>query len=61
MSKVQCGNKVEWNVKKVLDVQEFNNFKSLLKDIANYQLKIDQANGCTEILDKVELRIYQQL
>ncbi|MDI3412091.1 hypothetical protein QKW52_24980 [Bacillus sonorensis] len=49
------------NLKEVLDTQEFNHFISLLKDIAPYQLKIDKANGCIEILKKEERQIFQQL
>lgn len=42
------------NLKEVLDAQEFNQFISLLKDIAPYQLKINQVDGCIEILKKEE-------
>ncbi|MCJ7839330.1 hypothetical protein MUB24_00110 [Lederbergia sp. NSJ-179] len=49
------------NLKEVLDPQEFNQFITLLKDIAPYQLKIDQANGCIEILKKDEKQVFQQL
>lgn len=34
---------------------------SLLKDIVPYQLKIEKANGCTDILNKEDMQIYQQL
>jgi hypothetical protein len=49
------------NIKKVLDTREYNRFISLLKDVAPYQLKIDQANGCTKVLDNEEIEFFQQL
>jgi hypothetical protein len=48
-------------LKEVLGTQEFHEFTSLLKDAAPYQLKIDQANGCFEVLKKEEKQIFQQL
>ncbi|WP_397538588.1 hypothetical protein [Rummeliibacillus pycnus] len=48
-------------LEKVLDTQEFYRFISIFKDIAPYHLKIHQANGCIEILDKGEIQIFQQL
>lgn len=52
---------MDYIVKKVLDTQEYNRFISLLKDVAPYQLKIDQANGCTKVLDYEEIQFFQQL
>ncbi len=49
------------NLKEVLGTHEFNQFTSLLKDIAPYQLKIDQAHGCIETLKKDEKQAFQQL
>lgn len=49
------------NLKEVLDTQEFNHFISLLKDIAPYQLKIDKANGCIEILKKKKDKYFSNL
>lgn len=49
------------NLKEVLGTQEFHEFTSLLKDISPYQLKIDQANGCFDVLKKEEKRVFQQL
>jgi hypothetical protein len=52
---------MECNVKEVLNIQEYNRFTSLLKEIVHYQLKIDKANGCTDIFNKEDMQIFQQL
>lgn len=44
-----------------MDAQEFDIFISLLKEIALYQLKIDEANGCIEIQKKEDKQAYNQL
>ena len=52
---------MERNLKEVLDTQEFNQFISLLKEIAPYQLKAAQTNAYIDILKKEELLAFQQL
>jgi len=48
------------NLKDVLDTKEYNQYISLLKDIAPNQLKIYQSNGCIEMLEE-EKHIFNQL
>ena len=52
---------MERNLKEVLDTQEFNQFISLLKKVAPYQLKAAQTNAYIDILKKEELLAFQQL
>ena len=49
------------NLKEVLNNEEFNQFITLLKDIAPYQLKIYRANGCIEVLKEEEKQSFNQL
>lgn len=49
------------NLKEVFHTIEYNQFISLLKDIAPYQLKIYQANGCIEMLKEEEKHVFNQL
>jgi hypothetical protein len=49
---------MERNLREILNTQEFNRFMSLLKDIVPYNLKIEKANGCTDIFNKEEMQIF---
>lgn len=49
------------NLKEVLNNEEFNQFITLLKDIAPYQLKIYRSYGCIEVLKEEEKQSFNQL